>query len=64
MAGVEILTGRLPPGLDLVHGPTKIIGVPTRAGSFSFQVVVRGPICAGETLADFANNFTIVVTGN
>lgn len=64
LTGVEIQTGRLPPGLDFDYSTFDIVGVPTRAGSFSFQVLVRGANCEGDTRADFTRNYTIVVTGS
>ncbi|MGH6933534.1 MAG: hypothetical protein ACREEE_14000 [Dongiaceae bacterium] len=65
VAAVEIQAGRLPPGLELQPSfPFRIVGVPTRAGSFSFQVMLRGIYCPGAINTDFASNYTITVTGN
>ena len=63
----ELQTGRLPPGLEIASdgGPRNIVGVPTRAGSFSFQILFRGFQCPGGTYNDdYARQYTIVVTGS
>ena len=69
----ELQTGRLPPGLDCRHntdpsvdlGYSDIVGVPTRAGSFSFQILFRGFSCpASNDNGDYTRQYTIVVTGN
>ncbi len=67
LTGVEISTGRLPPGLEFDPAEYAIAGVPTRAGSFSFQVVFRGLSCPGSNEYPDGvkyDNYTIVVTGN
>ncbi|MGH6933533.1 MAG: putative Ig domain-containing protein [Dongiaceae bacterium] len=63
---VEIQTGRLPPGLDFDNSTFNIVGVPTRAGSFSFRILFRGIYCPGGDYfnGDHAANYTIVATGN
>ncbi|MGH6933531.1 MAG: hypothetical protein ACREEE_13985 [Dongiaceae bacterium] len=66
---VEIQTGRLPPGLEIASdgGPRNIVGVPTRAGSFSFQMLFRGISCPGSNYlpnGDWGGQYTIVVTGS
>ena len=67
---VELATGRLPPGLEFGNGyyPNEIIaGVPTRAGSFSFQILFRGISCPGANFlpyGDWTQSYTITVTGN
>jgi hypothetical protein len=60
-------TGRLPPGLDIDPSYFQIVGVPTRAGSFSFQMLFRGISCPGSNYlpyGDYTASFTIVVTGS
>lgn len=69
LAGVEFQTGRLPPGLEYDPAQYAIVGVPTLAGSFSFQVLLRGLSCPGSRYrpggdGDWAKNYTITVTGN
>ena len=62
-----LTTGRLPPGLELQYYSYNIVGVPTRAGSFSFQMLFQGISCPGGNYlpyGDYTANFTIVVTGN
>jgi len=73
-AGTIIDTGRLPPGLefslpttDVPLGGEEIAGVPTRAGSFSFQVVHRDINCTGAAYlayGDLTAQYTIEVRGN
>jgi hypothetical protein len=67
LASVEIQTGRLPPGLEFEYYTYNIVGVPTRAGSFSFQVLFRGIQCPGSNYlpyGDYTANFTIIATGS
>ena len=62
-----VSTGRLPPGLEIEPGYFRIVGVPTRAGSFSFQMAFRGISCPGSNYlpyCDWNSNYTIVVTGS
>lgn len=64
---VAIATGRLPPGLNLVGPPTRIAGVPTQAGSFSFTVSFSGISCPGSAYfpyGDRRDSYTIITTGN
>jgi hypothetical protein len=63
LAAVELQTGRLPPGLEFDH-TYNIVGVPTRAGSFSFQLLFRGITCPGVPISDWTRDYTIVATGN
>ena len=63
LAAVELQTGRLPPGLEVDH-TYNIVGVPTRAGSFSFQLLFRGINCPGVPISDWTRDYTIVTTGN
>ncbi|MGH6933532.1 MAG: hypothetical protein ACREEE_13990 [Dongiaceae bacterium] len=63
---VELQTGRLPPGLDF-DSTFNIVGVPTRGGSFSFQLLFHGLLCPGSEYlpeGDWSSPYTIVVTGN
>ena len=67
LQSAEVQTGRLPPGLDFEYYTYKIVGVPTRAGSFSFQVLFRGIECPGSNYlpyGDYTANFTIIATGS
>ncbi len=67
LEGVEIHTGRLPPGLEYDPAQYAIIGVPTRAGSFSFEFLFRGVSCPGSNFRpyeDWTRNYTIIVTGS
>jgi hypothetical protein len=67
LASAELNTGRLPPGLEFEYHTYNIVGVPTRAGSFSFQMLFRGISCPGSNYlpyGDYTANFTIVATGN
>jgi hypothetical protein len=67
LQSVEISTGRLPPGLEIEPTRFSIVGVPTRAGSFSFQVSFRGIECPGSNYLPYGDhswNYTIVVTGS
>lgn len=67
LQSAEVQTGRLPPGLELDTYSYKIVGVPTRAGSFSFQVLFRGIECPGSNYlpyGDYTANFTIIATGS
>ena len=67
VAAAEVNTGRLPPGLEIEPGYFRIVGVPTRAGSFSFQILLRGIECPGASYfpyGDWTQSYTIVVTGN
>lgn len=67
LAGVEIETGRLPPGLEYDPAQYAIVGVPTRAGSFSFQALFRGISCPGSNYlpyGDWSGQYTIVATGS
>jgi hypothetical protein len=67
LASAELNTGRLPPGLEFEYYTYNIVGVPTRAGSFSFQMLFRGISCPGSNYlpyGDYTANFTIVATGN
>ena len=60
-------TGRLPPGLEIEPEYFRIVGVPTRAGSFSFQILLRGISCPGASYfayGDWSTSYTIVVTGS
>jgi hypothetical protein len=60
-------TGRLPPGLEIDPSYFQIVGVPTRAGSFSFQILLRGISCPGASYfpyGDWTRELTIIVTGN
>ena len=60
-------TGRLPPGLDFEYYTYNIVGVPTRAGSFSFQMLFRGISCPGSAYlpyGDWSANYTIIATGS
>jgi hypothetical protein len=73
-AGTTIDTGRLPPGLEfslpttnVPRGGEQILGVPTRAGSFSFQVVHKDINCSGASyyaFGDLTAQYTIEVRGN
>lgn len=73
-SGTVIDTGRLPPGLEFSAptsgaylGGEEIVGVPTRAGSFSFQVVHRDISCDGANYMPYGNltmQYTIEVRGN
>ena len=67
LQSAELNTGRLPPGLEFEYYTSNIVGVPTRAGSFSFQMLFRGIECPGSNYRPYGDstaNFTIVVTGN
>ena len=67
LTAAEVQTGRLPPGLDIEPDKFRIVGVPTRAGSFSFQMMFRGISCPGSNYlpyGDYSASYTIVVTGN
>jgi hypothetical protein len=67
LQSVEINTGRLPPGLEIEPTRFSMVGVPTRAGSFSFQILFRGIECPGSNYlpyGDWTQSYTIVVTGN
>ena len=67
LQSAELNTGRLPPGLEFEYNTDNIVGVPTRAGSFSFQMLFRGISCPGSNYRPYGDstaNFTIVVTGN
>jgi hypothetical protein len=64
LQSVELNTGRLPPGLEFEYHTYNIVGVPTRAGSFSFQLLFRGIDCPGVPISDWTRDYTIVVTGN
>ena len=67
VGSAEIQTGRLPPGLEIEPEFFRIVGVPTRAGSFSFQMLLRGIECPGSNYlpyGDWTLQNTIVVTGN
>ena len=67
LVAAEIQTGRLPPGLEIEPTYFRIVGVPTRAGSFSFQVLFRGISCPGSNYlpyGDWSANYTIVATGS
>jgi hypothetical protein len=67
LQSAELSTGRLPPGLDFEYYTYRITGVPTRAGSFSFQMLFRGVECPGSNYLPYGDttaNFTIVVTGS
>jgi hypothetical protein len=67
VAAAEVGTGRLPPGLEIEPQYFRIVGVPTRAGSFSFQMLFRGISCPGSNYlpyGDWNTNYTIVVTGS
>jgi hypothetical protein len=67
LQSADLNTGRLPPGLEFEYYTYNIMGVPTRAGSFSFQMLFRGISCPGANYlpyGDYTANFTIVVTGN
>jgi hypothetical protein len=67
LQSADLNTGRLPPGLEFEYYTYNIVGVPTRAGSFSFQMLFRGISCPGSNYRPYGDstaNFTIVVTGN
>lgn len=64
LAAVELQTGRLPPGLEFEYYTYNIVGVPTRAGSFSFRLLFRGINCPGVPISDWTRDHTIVATGN
>ena len=67
VAAAEVSTGRLPPGLEIEPQYFRIVGVPTRAGSFSFQMLFRGIECPGASYfpyGDWNSNYTIIVTGS
>ena len=67
LQSADLNTGRLPPGLEFEPYTYNIVGVPTRAGSFSFQMLFRGISCPGANYlpyGDYTANFTIVATGN
>ncbi|HEX6102438.1 MAG TPA: hypothetical protein VF031_05270 [Alphaproteobacteria bacterium] len=64
LAAVELQTGRLPPGLEFEYYTYNIVGVPTRAGSFSFRLLFRGINCPGVAISDWTRDYTIVATGN
>ena len=64
LAAVDLQTGRLPPGLEFEYYTYNIVGVPTRAGSFSFQLLFRGINCPGVPISDWTRDYTIVTTGN
>lgn len=64
---VTVNTGRLPPGLEIEPDKFRIVGVPTRAGSFSFQMLFRGISCPGSAYlpyGDWSANYTIIATGS
>jgi hypothetical protein len=73
-SGTLIDTGRLPPGLEfslpttnVPLGGEQIVGVPTRGGSFSFQVVHKDINCSGASylaFGDLTAQYTIEVRGN
>ena len=59
----EVGTGRLPPGLEIEPQYFRIVGVPTRAGSFSLPMLFRGIECPGSNYRPYGDstaNFTIV----
>ena len=67
VAAAEVNTGRLPPGLEIEPEYFRIVGVPTRAGSFSFQMLFRGIECPGShylPYGDYNASYTITVTGS
>ena len=67
LQSADLNTGRLPPGLEFEYYTYNIVGVPTRAGSFSFQMAFRGISCPGSNYlpyGDWNTNYTIVVTGS
>jgi hypothetical protein len=67
VAAAEVSTGRLPPGLEIEQQYFRIVGVPTRAGSFSFQMLFRGIECPGSNYlpyGDYNASYTITVTGS
>ncbi len=69
VSGIEIQTGRLPPGLEIeLTDVWRIVGVPTRAGSFSFQVLFQSIYCTSDAnhpnYVDWSGQYTIVVTGS
>ena len=64
LAAVELQTGRLPPGLEFEYQTYSIVGVPARAGSFSFRLLFRDINCPGVPISDWTRDYTIVATGN
>lgn len=63
----ELATGKLPPGLEFAEEGDHIVGVPTRAGSFSFTVTHHGISCPNASYmpyGDLTGYYTIEVRGN
>jgi putative Ig domain-containing protein len=62
---LDVQSGSLPPGLFIEPSVWAIFGVPTQAGSYSFQIVFHGISCPGSNppSGDHTASFTIVVTG-
>jgi hypothetical protein len=59
---LEIVTGALPPGLRI--SGLHIVGVPTRAGDWYFQVRIKNVQCAGKYYGDYTQNVNIATTGS
>lgn len=63
----RLVSGRLPPGLEFrKESPytNDIVGVPTRAGSWSFRIKFENITCNYRSWGDYEADFTIITKGN
>ena len=60
--GVELLSGNLPPGLSIVGH--RIVGTPTRAGTWHFIVKMKKFSCSGWALSDVTQIIHMTTEGS